>query len=178
MQIATPEQVAALAAAVGPRWEALVFAAAYSGLRWGELAGLRRCDVDLERNLVTVTRKLGEVNGAAARSARRRPLPGRSDRHAVVRRSVARRAHRSVRRRPGAEGLVFPSADGQPMRRSNFRRRVWEPATVEVGMTGFRFHDLRHTAATLARSERHEPQGAHGSHRSRVGRRRSPVPST
>ncbi len=32
----------------------------------------------------------------------------------------------------------------------NFRRRVWEPATVEIGMTGFRFHDLRHTAATLA----------------------------
>src|SRR5207237_5062796 len=32
----------------------------------------------------------------------------------------------------------------------NFRRRVWEPATTEVGMTGFRFHDLRHTAATLA----------------------------
>jgi integrase len=51
---------------------------------------------------------------------------------------------------PGAEGLVFPSADGQPMRRSNFRRRVWEPATAEVGMIGFRFHDLRHTAATLA----------------------------
>ena len=36
------------------------------------------------------------------------------------------------------------------MRRSNFRRRVWEPATAEVGMTGFRFHDLPHTAATLA----------------------------
>jgi integrase len=42
MQIATPEQVAALAAAVGAHWEALVFTAAYSGLRWGELAGLRR----------------------------------------------------------------------------------------------------------------------------------------
>lgn len=50
----------------------------------------------------------------------------------------------------GPEGLVLPSADGQPMRRSNFRRRVWEPATSELGMTGFRFHDLRHTAATLA----------------------------
>src|SRR5439155_13899476 len=36
------------------------------------------------------------------------------------------------------------------MRRSNFRRRVWEPALAEVGMTGFRVHDLRHTAATLA----------------------------
>ena len=51
---------------------------------------------------------------------------------------------------PGIDGLVFPSGDGQPMRRSNFRRRVWEPATAQVGLTGFRFHDLRHTAATLA----------------------------
>ena len=52
-----PNKSPTLAAAVGPRWEALVFAAAYTGLRWGELAGLRRCDVDLERNLVTVTRQ-------------------------------------------------------------------------------------------------------------------------
>ena len=38
MRVATPEQVSAIAAAVGPRWEALVFTAAYCGLRWGELA--------------------------------------------------------------------------------------------------------------------------------------------
>ena len=36
------------------------------------------------------------------------------------------------------------------MRRSNFRRRVWEPATSDVGVSGLRVHDLRHTAATLA----------------------------
>ena len=36
------------------------------------------------------------------------------------------------------------------MRRANFRRRVWEPATAAVGVSGLRFHDLRHTAATLA----------------------------
>jgi PIN like domain/Phage integrase family len=34
--------------------------------------------------------------------------------------------------------------------RSNFRRRVWLPATEAVGVPGFRFHDLRHTGATLA----------------------------
>src|SRR5207253_4364738 len=50
----------------------------------------------------------------------------------------------------GDDGLVFASTDGEPMRRSNFRRRVWEPTTAKVGMAGFRFHDLRHTAATLA----------------------------
>ena len=36
------------------------------------------------------------------------------------------------------------------MRRANFRQRVWEPATKAVGVSGLRFHDLRHTAATLA----------------------------
>jgi len=149
MQIATPEQVAELAAAVGPRWEALVFAAAYTGLRWGELAGLRRCDVDLERNLVTVARKLGEVNGQLAFSPPKTAAGKRTiGMPSFVARSLA--VHIDLYALPGAEGLVFPSADGQPMRRSNFRRRVWEPATAEVGMTGFRFHDLRHTAATLA----------------------------
>jgi len=149
MQIATPEQVAELAAAVGPRWEALVFAAAYTGLRWGELAGLRRCDVDLERNLLTVARKLGEVNGMLSFSPPKTAAGKRTiGMPSFVARSLA--VHIDLYALPSAEGLVFPSADGQPMRRSNFRRRVWEPATAEVGMTGFRFHDLRHTAATLA----------------------------
>ena len=58
--------------------------------------------------------------------------------------------HIDLYAQPGPDGLVFSSVDGQLLRRSNFRRRVWEPATAEVGMSGFRFHDLRHTAATLA----------------------------
>ena len=151
IQIATPEQVAALAAAVGPRWEALVFTAAYGGLRWGELAGLRRRDVDLAANTIAVTRKLAEVNGQLSfgppKSAAGRRTIGIPS---FVARSLA--VHIDLYALPGADGLVFPSADGQPMRRSNFRRRVWEPATAEVCMTGFRFHDLRHTAATLAAS--------------------------
>ena len=159
IQIATPEQVAALAAAVGPRWEALVFTAAYSGLRWGELTGLRRCDIDLDRNLITVARKLGEVNGELSFS----PPKTTAGRRTVgvpsfVARSLA--VHIDLYALPGAEGLVFPSADGQPMRRSNFRRRVWEPATAELGMTGLRFHDLRHTAATLAEMSNVAPDAA------------------
>ena len=50
----------------------------------------------------------------------------------------------------GDDGLVFPALDGGPMRRSNFRRRVWVPATEVAGVEGLRFHDLRHTAARLA----------------------------
>lgn len=42
------------------------------------------------------------------------------------------------------------------MRRSNLARRVWSPATSALGLTGLRFHDLRHTAVALAIS-----RGAH-----------------
>ena len=45
---------------------------------------------------------------------------------------------------------MFTSAEGGLLRRSNFNRRVWRPATRAVGLEGLRFHDLRHTSATLS----------------------------
>ncbi len=47
-------------------------------------------------------------------------------------------------------GLVFTSDDSTPMRRSNFRRRVWMPAVAAAGRAeaGARFHDLRHACAS------------------------------
>ncbi len=62
----------------------------------------------------------------------------------------ALKEHLATWAEPGAAGLVFPAAEGGWMRRSNFRRRVWLPATKAVGVEGLRFHDLRHSAATLA----------------------------
>jgi integrase len=53
---------------------------------------------------------------------------------------------------------VFPSADGTFLRRSNFRRRVWLPATAAAGVDGLRFHELRHTAATLAAASGTSPK--------------------
>jgi integrase len=45
---------------------------------------------------------------------------------------------------------VFLSSQGKHLRRSNFNRRVWQPATRAAGVEGLRVHDLRHTAGTLA----------------------------
>jgi integrase len=51
---------------------------------------------------------------------------------------------------PEPDGLVFPSGRGTYLQRSNFSRLVWRPAVQQLGLEGVRFHDLRHTAATLA----------------------------
>jgi integrase len=59
----TIAQVYALADAVGQRYRALVLLAMFSSLRWSELGGLRRCDVDLAARTVRVTRQLVVVRG-------------------------------------------------------------------------------------------------------------------
>jgi integrase len=48
------------------------------------------------------------------------------------------------------EAFVFLGSQGKHLRRSNFNRRVWQPATRAAGVKGLRVHDLRHTAGTLA----------------------------
>jgi hypothetical protein len=75
MRIATVEQVAAIAEQVPARYRALVLVAAFGGLRWGELAGLRRRRVDLKGGIVTVAEQLVEVNGAFSVGPPRAP-PG------------------------------------------------------------------------------------------------------
>jgi integrase len=64
--------------------------------------------------------------------------------------TVALAKHLAEFAEPGPEGLVFPAPQGGYLRRSNFRRRWWVRATRAAGVEGLRFHDLRHSAATLA----------------------------
>jgi integrase len=148
MRFATVAQVAALAEAIDPRYRALVLVAAYGGLRWGELVGLRVKRVDLLHGRVTVAEQVAEVNG--------RLLPGppktEAGRRTVTLPAVAAIAlaeHLASFAAPGPEGLVFPAPEGGYLRRSNFRR-WWVPAMRAAGVEGLRFHDLRHSAATLA----------------------------
>lgn len=47
------------------------------------------------------------------------------------------------------DGLIFTSSSGAPLRRSNFRRRVWLPALHKAGLPPVHFHDLRHTGNNL-----------------------------
>jgi integrase len=149
MRFLNAQEVAELAEAIGPDYEVLVYTAAYTGLRWGELAGLRRKHVDLMRRTITVVEQLTEVNGAFAFGP---PKTKAGQRRVAVPRFVVDHLERQLadRSEAGPGGLVFPAAEGGPMRRSNFGRRAWQPARRAVGLDGVRFHDLRHTAVALA----------------------------
>ena len=64
--------------------------------------------------------------------------------------AVALAEHLAEYAEPGPDGLVFPAPEGGYLRRSNFNRRSWRSATQASGVERLRFHDLRHSAATLA----------------------------
>ncbi|MET9310850.1 site-specific integrase [Kribbella sp. NPDC003505] len=61
--VASVKQVYGLAEAIGPRFRAFILAAAFTGLRWGELIALRRIDVDLDDAKISVHRSIAELSG-------------------------------------------------------------------------------------------------------------------
>jgi integrase len=139
-----------LAAMVPDDYRALIWLAGLGGLRQGELFAVRWRDLDLERGVVQVRRKrLRLASGEVVEDAPKR---------AAGRRSVALpapvvdelRDHLDALGVVDEDDYVFTSPDGHPLERSNFRRRVWLPATEAAGLGGLRFHDLPHTAGTLA----------------------------
>ncbi|MDQ4098535.1 MAG: tyrosine-type recombinase/integrase, partial [Actinomycetota bacterium] len=133
MRFLTPDEVATLAEAMDPRYRALVLLACYGGLRWGELAALRRARVDALRRSVVVVEQVQELDdgtqswGPPKSAAGRRtvPLPR------FV--SDALADHIGEWALPGADGLVFPSPHGAVLRNGLFHRRFWAPAISRAG---------------------------------------------
>jgi integrase len=156
-QIATVDEVFAIADAIEKRYRALILLAAFGGLRWGEVTGLRRRHVDLEAATVRV--QVGVV------AVRRRGLVEQAPKSRAGRRNVARRTvalpppimpdvaeHLERFAQPGRDGLVFVGPRGGRLWRSNFQPK-WDAALAAAGVGDeLHFHDLRHTGNTLAAS--------------------------
>jgi integrase len=150
------EQVRALfEAASGDRLEALYIVAVTAGLRRGELQGLKWDDVDLEARMLQVRRTLSEPKGGYIFEA---PKSGKGRSIRLTRKAtVALREHRKRQleermQKAGLwreQGLVFPSAVGAPLWGGNLNR-AFKATLKRAGLPkSTRFHDLRHTCATL-----------------------------
>ncbi|MEU0189784.1 site-specific integrase [Streptomyces afghaniensis] len=127
------------------------------GLRRGELLGLRWSDVDLHEGVLTVRQALQRVGGEllivapkTQRSARRVALPSE-----CVTALRAQRAQQLADRKAAgsnwkgtAQGLVFTTKNGTPIEPRNLNRS-FEALCVRAGVRKVRFHDLRHTCASL-----------------------------
>lgn len=140
-------QVRALADAVEHRYRAMVLLAGFGGLRWGEAAGLDARHINLTDGYVRIVQQLTQVDGGLPTISEPKTDAGRRSVYLHGEVLDALRVHVD---RYGTSGLLFSTPSGEPLRASNFRRRVWKPATKKVGCPGVRFHDLRHTAGTLA----------------------------
>lgn len=124
-----------------------------TGLRWGELAGLHRARVDLERGNIRVVETFDESEGAMA------PHPkGKRIRDVPLIPELVEWLEACSWSRPGcgvehATGrcpgpLLVTTEEGAALRNSNWAYRVWTPAVEASGVGHARIHDLRHTYAS------------------------------
>ncbi len=152
----TPEQAKTFLDAIrGDRLEALYSVALAVGLRKGEILGLKWSDVDLDKRTLTVRASLQRINGALILVE---PKSRQSRRTVALPRTVtdALRPHRARQFQERLlacslwqdHGLVFPTTIGTPMDTRNLTRH-FKRALQGAGLPLRRFHDLRHSCASL-----------------------------
>jgi integrase len=165
MLFLSADEVRAVAEAIDPQYRVLVYTAAWTGLRAGELAGLQRGDVDLLRGVLHVRRSLRDVNGRleigtlkTEHSRRTVSLPG------FLKDMLREHLSSPATNGTGPEAYVFTMKGGSPLRHGSvygryFKRAVagWtdakgreHPGALPDRLHRLRWHDLRHTAVALA----------------------------
>jgi integrase len=141
----THDEVHALAEASG-KHKTLILVLSYTGLRWGEVVGLRVSDFDPERRRLTVVNNAVEVGGniiiGTPKSHKQRsvPIP------AFLLPDVA-----SACDGKQPNDLIFSGPAGGHLVRATRGERTWfKAALADADLGPMTIHDLRHTAASLA----------------------------
>jgi len=152
-------------AAKGDRLEALYVLAVTTGLRQGELLGLKWDDIDLEVGTLQVRRTLTTAKGGPVLSAPKT----KNSRRTVKLSQTALEALRSHLEHQLGEidqagglwrenGLIFASEAGEPLDRRYITTHRFKPLLKRAKLPQVRFHDLRHTCATLLLSKNVNPK--------------------
>lgn len=143
--VLTPDEVRRLAGRMPAQYRLFTLLLAYTGMRFGEAAGLARRRVDLDRSRLVVAASLSDADGILTIEE------PKTHQHRLVTLPAflvdELRDHLRTQRFSDPEALVFVSPEGFPVRHGNFLRRVWRPACARAGVTATP-HDLRATHAT------------------------------
>jgi integrase len=149
----------------GDRLEALYVLAIHTGMREGELLGLKWEDVDLERGVLRLRRALVREGGKVTLGDLKTPKSRRSVRltrdaadalSAHLQRQLEEMERMGSLYQPG--GLAFATESGTLINPSNLRNRSFKPLLKHAGLPDICFHDLRHTCATLLLSQGTHPK--------------------
>jgi integrase len=142
-----------LRAAQGHPYEALVWIALDTGARQGELFALTWGDVDMERADIFFCKSLQERNGVLKV---KQPKTPKGRRRVPITSATVEQLRRLGQ---GDRGdVIFRASGGGYLYRPNFTQRSWVPLLKKAGISRCRFHDLRHTCATLLLQDNVHPK--------------------
>ncbi len=161
---ATAQEVATIVAAMPERHRLMVLLADGCALRFGELAELRRSDIDLAQGVIRVRR--GVIRSRSAGVIAKAPKSEAGIRDVPIPPDIieALREHNKHHAAPGHQGLIFPGRNTEHLSPSAFYGKIskksrgkpatngwgWYEARRVAGREDLRFHDLRHGALTEA----------------------------
>jgi integrase len=134
------------------KFKTLLMTAASTGMRQGEILGLKWSDIDFAVNQITVNRTFNHGRFYAPKSKY-------SKRKIDIGPQVVTQLKGWKLACPKTElDLVFPNAKGNPIDANNLLNRVYNPALKKAKLPRIRFHDLRHTYASLLISQGENPK--------------------
>lgn len=155
---ATLAELEALVGAMPERLRAMTLLAAWCAMRFGELAELRRSDIDLTRGVIRVRRAVTRVHGETIVGT---PKSDAGTRDIAVPPHLLPllREHLAEHVDPAPDALLFPGTGGRHLapstlygRKATTTRQGWGfyEARAVAGREDLRWHDLRHSGAVLA----------------------------
>jgi len=155
MDFLTPEELAIFIKHASEPYKTLFLIAILTGMRRGEILGLQWGDIDWKNDTIFVRRGLywlmkKEIDKDGSRWCFIKPKSKRSKRAIVLSPKLkdALEIHR-ITAITGPYDLVFCNSEGKPLDPDNLVKREFYPTLSMAGLRKIRFHDLRHTYATL-----------------------------
>lgn len=149
-QPATLDELATIVEHMPERLRLAVLIAAWCGLRQGEVVELRRRDIDLRVGVIRVRRAVARVPGERPISDTPKSQAGVRDVSIPPHLTPEFERHLREHVEFGRDALLFVGRDSGEQLASSTLYRWFFPARAAAGRKDLRWHDLRHTGATLA----------------------------